>query len=88
MQTGRITKTCPWCYIGQRELQKAIEDVREDCSDLKIKIEHRPFLLHPSMEEDHVSDKLTWYKEKFGDEKLRHIQEMVLTRAKDVGVEV
>ena len=40
------------------------------------------------MEEDHVSDKLTWYKEKFGDEKLRHIQEMVLTRAKDVGVEV
>ena len=40
------------------------------------------------MDEDKSSDKLTWYKEKFGDEKLRQIKEMVQTRAKEVGVEM
>ena len=33
-----------------------------------------------------MADKKTWYQEKFGDEKLRQIQEMVQSRAKDVGV--
>ncbi|RPD59992.1 thioredoxin-like protein [Lentinus tigrinus ALCF2SS1-7] len=78
---------CPWCYIGQRELQKAIRDVTAEY-DLKIKVEHRPYLLHPSMEETVTLDKRTWYLEKFGQEKVEQIQSMVESRAKEVGVEI
>ncbi|KAI0749423.1 thioredoxin-like protein [Daedaleopsis nitida] len=78
---------CPWCYIGQRELQKAIEDVATDC-DLKIKVEHRPFLLQPSMDESVALDKATWYLEKFGETKLEQIKSMVISRAKEVGIDI
>ncbi|KAH9856593.1 thioredoxin-like protein [Lenzites betulinus] len=78
--------TCPWCYIGQRELQKALEEVA-DCG-LTVKIDHRPFLLHPTMEEGQVVDRATFYHDKFGVEKLKQIKEMVTTRAEEVGVKV
>ncbi|KAI0661620.1 thioredoxin-like protein [Cubamyces menziesii] len=78
--------TCPWCYIGQRELQKAIKDAA-DC-DLTIKVEHRPFLLHPNMDEGKVIDKMTFYREKFGEEKLAQIKQMVSARAKELGIEI
>ncbi|EIW57443.1 thioredoxin-like protein [Trametes versicolor FP-101664 SS1] len=78
--------TCPWCYIGQRELQKAIKEV-DDCG-LTIKVEHRPFLLHPTMEEDKVMDRATFYSEKFPEEKFKQIKQMVTSRAEDVGVEI
>ncbi|KAI0359982.1 thioredoxin-like protein [Trametes cingulata] len=77
---------CPWCYIGQRELQKAIQDVA-DCG-LDIRVEHRPFLLHPSMDEDKAMDKRTFYIEKFGEEKFKQIKQMVNARAKAVGIEI
>ncbi|OJT07199.1 hypothetical protein TRAPUB_1929 [Trametes pubescens] len=70
----------------QRELQKAIKEV-DDCG-LTIKVEHRPFLLHPTMEEDQVIDRATFYREKFGEEKLKQIKQMVTSRAEDVGVEI
>ncbi|CDO74983.1 hypothetical protein BN946_scf184945.g55 [Trametes cinnabarina] len=79
-------KTCPWCYIGQRELQKAIKDAA-DC-ELTIKVEHRPFLLHPCMAEDKVADKKTFYIEKFGEEKLKQITQTVNARAENVGVKI
>ncbi|KAI0775313.1 thioredoxin-like protein [Trametes elegans] len=78
--------TCPWCYIGLRELQKAIKDV-EDCK-LNIKIEHRPFFLNPSMDEDKTIAKPTFYLEKFGEEKFKQIVHMVTSRAAEVGVEI
>ncbi|KAI0326619.1 thioredoxin-like protein [Cubamyces sp. BRFM 1775] len=78
--------TCPWCYIGHRELQKAIKDAA-DC-DLTIKVEHRPFLLQPNMEEGKVIDKKTFYLEKFGEEKLAQIKQMVSARAKELDIEI
>ncbi|KAI0714305.1 thioredoxin-like protein [Cerioporus squamosus] len=78
---------CPWCYIGQRELQKAIRDVKAE-HDLTIKVEHRPYLLHPSMDENIKLDKHAWYLEKFGQEKLDQIKSMVQSRAKEVGIEI
>ncbi|OSD06458.1 thioredoxin-like protein [Trametes coccinea BRFM310] len=78
--------TCPWCYIGQRELEKAIKDAA-DC-ELTIKVEHRPFLLHPCMDEGKVIDKKTFYLEKFGEEKLKQVKETVNARAETVGVKI
>ncbi|KAJ2991806.1 hypothetical protein NUW54_g8094 [Trametes sanguinea] len=81
-----LRKTCPWCYIGQRELEKAIKDAA-DC-ELTIKVEHRPFLLHPCMDEGKVLDKKTFYVEKFGEEKLKQVTQTVNARADTVGVKM
>ncbi len=40
------------------------------------------------MEEDQVIDRATFYREKFGEEKLKQIKQMVTSRAEDVGVEM
>ncbi|KAM5531011.1 hypothetical protein V8D89_015338 [Ganoderma adspersum] len=79
--------TCPWCYIGLRELQNAIKGTAAELQ-LTIKVEHRPFLLHPSFPEDKASDKLEWYLEKFGPDKLEEVKAAVNGRAKDVDIEV
>lgn len=40
------------------------------------------------MEEDKVIDRATFYHEKFGEEKLKQITQMVGARAESVGVKV
>lgn len=55
---------------------------------MKIKVEHRPFLLQPSMSEDLAIEKQKWYEEKFGKDKYEQIQSMVSSRAKEVGIEM
>ncbi|OBZ72640.1 Uncharacterized protein YwbO [Grifola frondosa] len=77
---------CPWCYIGQRELTRAIESVQD--LDVVIKIEHRPYKLQPSLGEDETLDKNEWYVGRFGEEKLATIREIVTSRAKQVGLDI
>lgn len=35
---------CPWCYIGQRRLEQALELV---ANEVEVEVVHRPFLLDP-----------------------------------------
>jgi len=44
---------CPWCYIGKRRFERALETV-EDRDD--IEIVHRAFQLNPSMPKGEVRD--------------------------------
>ena len=41
---------CGWCFIGQTNLEKALEDFK----DKKIEVEHMPFQLNPDMPEDGI----------------------------------
>ena len=41
---------CGWCFIGQTNLEKALEDFK----DKKIEVEHIPFQLNPDMPEDGI----------------------------------
>ena len=45
---------CPWCYIGKRRLEKAIEHLRDKYS---FEVEYRPFELNPEMPEQGVDQK-------------------------------
>ena len=42
---------CGWCFIGQTNLEKALEDYK----DKKIEVEHIPFQLNPDMPENGIS---------------------------------
>ena len=52
---------CPWCLIGKRRLQKAIEKR----SDLDIALVWRPFQLNPDMPRQ-GRNRRDYYRNKFG----------------------
>ena len=52
---------CPWCYIGKKRLEKAINNHK----DLKIKQTWRPFQLNPGMQPDGM-DRQEYLISKFG----------------------
>lgn len=55
---------CPWCYIGKRRLEKAIESIRQDYD---FELEYHPFELNPSLPASGVPAK-EYLMEKFGGE--------------------
>lgn len=57
---------CPWCYIGEKQFEKAIELVREARPDVKFDVRWRPFQLHPETPLEGVDRKKSM-KRKFGD---------------------
>lgn len=52
---------CPWCFVGKRRLEKALQAF--DRADFEIR--WKPFFLDPSLPKEGV-DKMTRYAEKFG----------------------
>ncbi|PHQ66319.1 MAG: disulfide bond formation protein DsbA [Sneathiella sp.] len=52
---------CPWCFIGKRKLEKALESR----PDLEVEITWRPFQLHPEMPRE-GADRAEFIAAKFG----------------------
>ena len=68
MQIDVISDTvCPWCFIGKRRLEKALEKLRAERPDEDIKVNWHPFQLNPDMPEE-GRDHKEYYREKFGDD--------------------
>jgi predicted DsbA family dithiol-disulfide isomerase len=55
---------CPWCYIGKRRLEKAIDQL---CDDFDFDVEYVPFELNPSAAKEGVNQK-EYLSKKFGGE--------------------
>jgi predicted DsbA family dithiol-disulfide isomerase len=52
---------CPWCYVGQKRLDKAIDAVDE----VDVELHWRPFQLDPTLPPE-GKDRQTYLNEKFG----------------------
>ena len=52
---------CPWCYVGKRRLEKALEMVR----DIKVEVHWRPFQLDPTIPAE-GRDRREYLEKKFG----------------------
>lgn len=57
---------CPWCYIGEKKFEKAVELVRETRPDVQFDVRWRPFQLNPETPKEGVDRKAS-LKRKFGD---------------------
>jgi predicted DsbA family dithiol-disulfide isomerase len=66
---------CPWCLVGKRRLNKAIEQR----PDLEVAWNWRPFQLNPKMPRS-GQNRRDYYRSKFGDGRLRDFRQ-VLNRA-------
>jgi predicted DsbA family dithiol-disulfide isomerase len=53
---------CPWCYIGKRRLEKALEALK---GDYDVRVEWLPFQLNPGMPEGGMA-RADYRRQKFG----------------------
>jgi len=54
---------CPWCYIGKRRFERALEDFPH-AND--VEVVHRAFQLNPSAPQGTVVPRLTYLMQKYG----------------------
>ena len=73
---------CGWCFIGQTNLEKALEDYKNK----QIEVEHVPFQLNPDMPESGIS-RSDYLNIKFGGKELAAPMYASMTqKAKEVGL--
>jgi len=77
--------TCPWCYIGYKEIQAAIQKCSSEELPLNFDIEYRPFLINPSLTDDALVPREEFLKRKMGEEKAAALSKMMADRAKELG---
>jgi len=76
---------CPWCYIGKRQLERAL-DLLEN-QHLRFTVAWHPFQLNPDMPREGV-DRAQYRLAKFGSaERSRQLDERITAAAASVGLE-
>jgi predicted DsbA family dithiol-disulfide isomerase len=78
---------CPYCYIGQKELNSAVAEVKQQNPNLSVEIEYRPFFLHPYVKDDEPIEKIPWFISKFGKENTELMLQRVSARGKECGID-
>ncbi len=69
---------CPWCYVGQKRLERAMDQVPE----VEVEINWRPFQLDPTLPPE-GKDRKKYLSDKFGgDERAKTVYQAI----KDAGV--
>ena len=63
---------CPWCFIGNKRLLRAVDAVKAKYSnvDLDVELTWRPYMLDPSLPVEGVAVKKA-YAVKFGEQKFK-----------------
>ncbi len=77
---------CPFCYIGKRQLEKAIKDSGYEG---QIEVEYKSFLLDPTTPVDTEEPVISSLAKKYqvSEEQAKNMTENVATRAKEVGLD-
>ena len=73
---------CPWCYIGKKQLEKAINKI----DNIEFDISYKPFQLDPTMPTDGV-DRKRYIDRKFGEDTAKEVGNKIREAGKLVGIE-
>jgi predicted DsbA family dithiol-disulfide isomerase len=75
---------CPWCYIGKRQLERALATLSDE--GLRFSINWNPFQLNPDMPKE-GRDRIAYRIQKFGSaERARELDQRVADAAANVGL--
>lgn len=74
---------CPWCYLGKKRLDKAIEAVRDD---LAVAVTFRPYQLNPDMPAEGIDHKKHLAEKLGGDEAVTRAHEMLSGLGQEAGI--
>ena len=72
---------CPWCLVGKRRLEQAIEQL----PDLDITVNWLPFQLNPQMPRK-GRNRRDYYRNKFGDERLKDLRQALNNAGAEEGI--
>jgi predicted DsbA family dithiol-disulfide isomerase len=75
---------CPWCYIGKRRLEGALQLWADKHPDVVPQLRWHPFQLNPDLAQEGIS-RHTYVLQKFGD-RAASVYERVTLVAKEVGL--
>ena len=73
---------CPWCYIGKKQLEKAINKI----DNIEFDISYKPFQLDPTMPIGGV-DRKKYIDRKFGEDTAKEVGNKIREAGKLVGIE-
>ena len=76
---------CPWCYIGKRNLDRALQDLSAQATDQRVNIMWRPFQLDPQTPPEGY-DRATQMQRKFGKDGGKQIYKNILAAANGCGI--
>ncbi len=77
---------CPWCYIGKRQLERALPMLAKD--GLVFEVHWHPFQLNPDMPAEGV-ERAEYRRQKFGSEaRIREIDARVKAAGAAVGLDI
>lgn len=57
---------CPWCYIGKRRFESALDKLRRDPDPIVVQVVYRAYQLDPTAPKDRATPVLAAYAKKFG----------------------
>jgi len=81
-------QNCPFCYIGQKEIFSAIDEVTQSHNTLHFQVEYRPYVLHPSLKPDQPQDRTTYCTQAYGEERTKACMKKSRERGRAVGLEM
>jgi predicted DsbA family dithiol-disulfide isomerase len=75
---------CPWCYIGKRRLEKALDLLKDE---FEVEVRWLPFQLNPDLPSEGVP-RADYRKAKFGSlERSKQMDERVIAEGKGEGID-
>ena len=77
---------CPWCFIGKRKLEKAIERLQKEHRNQEITVRHRAFQLQPDAIGIHKTSELLGTKYGASPDQVAAMQANVCSIADGVGL--
>ncbi|TAA61643.1 DsbA family oxidoreductase [Shinella sp. JR1-6] len=75
---------CPWCYLGKKRLEQAIEAVKDD---LAVAVTFRPYQLNPDMPAEGVDHKKHLAEKLGGEEAVARAHEMLAGLGQEAGID-
>lgn len=55
---------------------------------IQVEIEYRPYRIYPSLQDGQFIDKRQWYEERFGQEKMAAMEQIIVPRARELGIDL
>ena len=57
---------CPWCFIGKRRFERALDDLRHTKPELEVSVRYRAYQLDPGAPTDRATPVFDTYAKRFG----------------------
>jgi len=76
---------CPWCYIGKRKLEAALDELRRDEAGLDARVRWHPFQLNPGLPANGIA-RSDYLEAKFGTSRAADIYARVRAVGTEVGI--